>query len=357
MTNLAPPKNQAILAIEKDGHLLRTLMIVFTLALAITGASTPWFRRIAVALGFVDVPHQRKVHKDPTPLLGGIAIFAGAIIATLLTYGGRVPAQIAGPMLAGALVAVIGLLDDRLQVSPWIRLTFQALACAILITFGIHVQLPIPIWMNYLLTLLWLVGIVNAINLMDNMDGLSAGVSAVAAAFMLLAGAMNNQYLVAGLAAALLGSCLGFLRHNFTPASIFMGDAGAYFLGFWLAVLGIQLRFPENVNFVTWMVPVLILWLPIFDTTLVVVSRLRRGVHPFTGGKDHVSHRLVARGMSQREAVLVMYLLSGIFGMLALFITQASIAEGYLVGATVMGLSMYAIWRLETKQEMIVAHE
>lgn len=332
-------------------------MIVFTLALAITGASTPWFRRIAVALGFVDVPHQRKVHQDPTPLLGGIAIFAGAIIATLSAYGGRVPAQIAGPILAGALVAVIGLLDDRLQVSPWIRLTFQALSCAILIAFGIHVRLPIPIWMNYLLTLFWLLGIVNAINLMDNMDGLSAGVSAVAAAFILLAGAMNNQYLVAALAAALLGSCLGFLRHNFTPASIFMGDAGAYFLGFWLAVLGIQLRFPQNVSFVTWMVPVLILWLPIFDTTLVVVSRLRRGVHPFTGGKDHVSHRLVASGMSPREAVLVMYLLSGIVGMLALFITQASVVEGYLVGATIMALSIYAMWRLDTKQELSTANE
>lgn len=329
---------------------VKTLMIVFALALAITGASTPWFRRIAMALGFVDVPHRRKVHRNPTPLMGGIAIFAGAIVATLLVYGGRIPNQIAGPMLAGALLAGIGLLDDRRQVSPAVRLLFQFIAFTILIAFGIHVRLPVATWLNYALTLFWLVGIINAINLLDNMDGLSAGVCAVASSFMLLIGAMNDQYLVASLAAALLGACLGFLRHNFSPATIFMGDAGAYFLGFWLAVLGIQLRFPQNVSFVTWMVPVLILWVPIFDTTLVVVSRLRRGVHPFTGGKDHLSHRLVARGMSQREAVLVLYLVSGIFGMLALFITQATILEGYVVGVVILALSAYALWRLEVEQ-------
>src|SRR5690606_30123916 len=138
-------------------------------------------------------------------------------------------------------------------------------------------------------------------------------------------GAMNNQYLVAALSAALLGACLGFLRYNFAPANIFMGDAGAYFLGFWLAVLGIQLRFPQNVNFVSWMVPVMVLWIPIFDTSLVVISRLRRGVHPFTAGKDHLSHRLVEVGLGQREAVLVIYLLAGICGMVALFITEATV--------------------------------
>lgn len=330
---------------------MRSFLIIFVLALAITGVSTPWFRRTAVAMGFVDAPGSRKVHRDPTPLLGGIAIFAGAILATLLVYGGRVPQQIAGPMLAGALVATVGLIDDRRQVPPWIRLAVQFVAFLILIAFGIHVRLPVPMWLNYTLTLFWILGIINAINLMDNMDGLSAGVCGVAAAFMMLIGAMNNQYLVAALAAAILGACVGFLRYNFAPANIFMGDAGAYFLGFWLAVLGIQMRFPENVNFVTWMVPVMVLWIPIFDTTLVVISRLRRGIHPFTAGKDHLSHRLVARGMGSREAVLVIYLLAGIFGMVALFITQATLLEGYVIGATVVLLSAYAYWRLDRPGE------
>lgn len=326
---------------------MRSFIVIFILALAITGASTPWFRRTAIALGFVDSPGIRKVHHDPTPLLGGIAIFIGAIVATLIVYGGRVPQQVAGPMLAGALVATVGLLDDRRQLPPWIRLGVQFAAFLLLVAFGIHVRLPVPMWANYALTLFWTLGIINAVNLMDNMDGLSAGVCGVAAAFMMLIGAMNNQYLVAALSAALLGACLGFLRHNFAPANIFMGDAGAYFLGFWLAVLGIQMRFPQNVNFVTWMVPVMVLWVPIFDTTLVVLSRLRRGVHPFTAGKDHLSHRLVARGMGQREAVLVIYLLSGIFGMVALFITQATILEGYFIGATVLLTSAYAFFRLD----------
>jgi UDP-GlcNAc:undecaprenyl-phosphate/decaprenyl-phosphate GlcNAc-1-phosphate transferase len=178
------------------------------------------------------------------------------------------------------------------------------------------------------------------------MDGLSAGVAAVAAAFMTLLGAFNGQYLVSALAAAILGACLGFLRYNFPPAQIFMGDAGAYFLGFWLAVLGIQLRFPGNVNFVTWMVPLFVLFLPIFDTTLVTISRLRRGVHPFTGGKDHLSHRLVQRGFTPREAVLLLYLLAGAGGMVALFITEATVPEGYFVGAVVAVVAAAAIWRL-----------
>jgi UDP-GlcNAc:undecaprenyl-phosphate GlcNAc-1-phosphate transferase len=167
----------------------------------------------------------------------------------------------------------------------------------------------------------------------------------------MLLGAFNEQYLVSALAAALLGACLGFLRYNFRPARIFMGDAGAYFLGFWLAVLGIQLRFPDNVNFVTWMVPVLILGLPIFDTTLVVFSRLRRGVHPFTAGRDHTSHRLVDRGFSQREAVLILYLISGVFGMVALFITQATVVEGYFIGGVVAVVCAYAIWRMDRKSQ------
>lgn len=321
--------------------------MIFIIALAITSVSTPWFRRTAIALGFVDAPESRKVHTDPTPLLGGVAIFAGAILATLLVYGGRIPDQIAGPILAGALVAVIGLIDDRRQISPWLRLSVHVGAFLILIAFGIRVRLPVPSWLNYSLTLFWLVGIINAINLMDNMDGLSAGVSGVAAAFMMLIGALNNQHLVAALAAALLGACMGFLRHNFKPAQIFMGDAGAYFLGFWLAVLGIQLRFPQNVSFVTWMVPVMVLGLPILDTSLVVLSRLRRGIHPFVGGKDHLSHRLVARGMTQREAVLFLYLVGGIFGMVALFITQATIVEGYVIGAIVVLSCIYVIWLLE----------
>ncbi|MFH1086466.1 MAG: MraY family glycosyltransferase, partial [Chloroflexota bacterium] len=206
---------------------------------------------------------------------------------------------------------------------------------------------PYPI-LNILVTIIWVVGITSALNLLDNMDGLSAGVATVASAFFLLLAAMSGQYLVGALAAALLGACIGFLVYNVNPASIFMGDAGSLMIGFLLAAVGIKLRFPDNVRFVTWMIPVLVLGLPIFDTTLVFLSRLRRGLNPLTTpGKDHVSHRLVSLGHSQREAVLILYLAAGALGVLAMYLTQASIPEGYLVGGAVFLAGLVLLWRLE----------
>jgi UDP-GlcNAc:undecaprenyl-phosphate GlcNAc-1-phosphate transferase len=184
-------------------------------------------------------------------------------------------------------------------------------------------------------------------NLLDNMDGLSGGVGAVAAIFFLLLATMNDQYLVGALSAALLGASVGFLVYNFNPASIFMGDTGSLFLGFMLAALGIKLRFPANIDAVTWMAPVLVLGVPIFDTTLVVFSRIRRGLHPVTAGKDHTSHRLVRLGFTQREAVMALYLVGGMFGMIATFVTQANLVEAYLLGGTVFLVAVYSIWRLE----------
>lgn len=325
-----------------------TFIAVFVIALGITGFSTPWIRRLAVWLGFVDAPALRKMHSTPMPLMGGIAIFAGAFIAVLI-FARQMPTSIAGVLLAGSIVAIVGLLDDRRQLPAWVKLLGQLAGAVVLIYFGIRVRLHVPDVFNYAVTFLWLAGISNAINFLDNMDGLSAGVSGVAAGFILLLGLQNGQFLVAALAAGVIGACFGFLRHNFHPAKIFMGDAGALFLGFLLAVLGIQLRFPDNVNFVTWMVPVFILGVPIFDMGLVVFSRLRRGQSPNTAGKDHLSHRLVDRGFSQREAVLALYLLSGMFGMIGLFITRATVAEGYTIGAVVVILCAYAAWRLDRR--------
>jgi UDP-GlcNAc:undecaprenyl-phosphate GlcNAc-1-phosphate transferase len=197
-------------------------------------------------------------------------------------------------------------------------------------------------------TMLWVVGITNALNLLDNMDGLSSGVATVACIFFLLLAVMSDQYLVSSLAAALLGACVGFLYYNFNPATIFMGDSGSLFIGFMLAAVGIKLRFPDNVSFVTWMIPAVVLGLPVFDTTLVVISRLRRGLNPLSSpGKDHVSHRLVAMGATQREAVLILYLVCCALGVVAMFLTQASVAEGYFIGALLLCFAGYALWRLE----------
>lgn len=319
----------------------------FFIALAITLAGLPWVRRAALALNLVDAPSQRKAHRTPMPLLGGVGILLGAILAVLVIYRGEPEPTVLGVLLATTVVALTGLIDDYRPLPAWAKLAGQLAGFLILAAFGVRVRLPLPPVVNYGITLLWLLGITNAINFLDNMDGLSAGIAAVIASFILLLALANGQFLVAALSAALLGACLGFLRYNFPPARIFMGDVGSLFLGFLLAAMGIQLRFPDNSNFVTWMVPVFLFGLPIFDMTLVVVSRLRRGLSPNTAGRDHTSHRLVRLGFSSREAVLILYLFCGVLGMMALYITQASIVEGYLVGGIAAALALAALVWLE----------
>jgi UDP-GlcNAc:undecaprenyl-phosphate GlcNAc-1-phosphate transferase len=218
----------------------------------------------------------------------------------------------------------------------------------VLVLTGVRISVLPYEWLNIAATLLWVVFVTNAMNLLDNMDGLSSGIAAIAAVFFLLFAAMSNQYLVGALAAALVGACIGFLYYNLNPATIFMGDAGSLFLGFTLAAVGLKLRFPDNSAFVTWMVPVFVLAVPLFDTTLVIVSRLRRGQNPLTTpGKDHLSHRLARLSGNPREAVLLCYLLAGAAGVIATFITQASIPEGYILGISAALAGIYGVWRLE----------
>jgi UDP-GlcNAc:undecaprenyl-phosphate GlcNAc-1-phosphate transferase len=328
------------------------IVFVFLIALMVTAFSTPGVRRLAIWLGFVDAPAQRKLHSTPMPLLGGVAIVLGTVIALVFIFGDLAPfrsPQVRGILLASSLMAAVGLFDDRVGLPIWAKVAAQLGGVVILAAFDVHVKLPVPEWLNYAITILWVTGISNAINFLDNMDGLSAGISAVIAGFILLLGTLNEQYLVGGVAAALLGASLGFLRYNFKPARIFMGDAGSLFLGFLLAVLGIEIRFPANTNAVTWMVPVFLFAVPIFDMTLVVFSRLRRGVSPGTAGKDHTSHRLVRLGFSQREAVLILYLFAGMAGMVGIFLTQAMALEAYLIAGLLGVLALYAIWWLDTR--------
>jgi UDP-GlcNAc:undecaprenyl-phosphate GlcNAc-1-phosphate transferase len=325
-----------------------TYMLIFATALLMAIGGTPLVRRLALRLGITDRPNARKIHLDPIPLLGGVAIY-GAFIAALILFENRFRLSELISILVGAsLMSFLGVWDDRHSLSPFLKLMAQFLAASILVLTGVRVGTFPWEWLNIVVTLGWVVVITNAMNLLDNMDGLSGGVGAVAAVFFVLLAAMNDQYLVGALSAALVGACIGFLVYNFNPASIFMGDAGALFLGFVLAAVGIKLRFPDRFEIVTWMVPVLILGLPLFDTTLVIISRLRRGYNPLTTpGKDHVSHRLVAMGYTRREAVLICYLICAGLGVLALFITQASITEGYVVGSAVALAACVAIWRLE----------
>lgn len=323
-------------------------MIIGTAAFLLAVLATPAVRRVALHLGMVDRPAARKLHTKPIPLLGGVAVY-GAVIGSMLLFPGQEEwEQLAGIILGASWVALFGLWDDRFGLTPIVKLLAQGLAVAILIAVGIQISLPVPGWANIALTVLWVVGITNALNLLDNMDGLSSGVAAVAAAWIMLMAAMNGQFLVEGLAAAVLGACLGFLIYNFSNAEIFMGDSGSLFLGFLVAVLGIKLRFPSNVNWVTWMVPILVLGVPVFDTTLVFISRLRRRRNPFTTpGKDHLSHRMTRLGWTQREVVLTLYVAGSALGGIAAFVSLATPLGAYLIIAAFVILAIGAIIRLE----------
>ena len=321
------------------------LMAASALIIAIGG--TPLVRYAAMQLGILDQPSARKVHHAPVPLMGGAAIYI-AFIAALAIWGERSYVnEVVGIFVGATLVSLVGALDDSRGVGSYLKLAFQIAAACILILSGVQVRL-FDGFMDIVLTLLWVVGITNAFNLLDNMDGLSAGVATVASAFFTLLAAMSGQYLVGTLAAALGGACVGFLVYNWNPARVFMGDTGSLFLGFLLAAVGIKLRFPANSASITWMIPVLILALPIFDTSLVFISRLRRGKNPLTtAGKDHLSHRLARLSGSQREAVLLCYLVTGATGLSSIFLTQANLQEALVLGLGALVVALFALWKLE----------
>jgi UDP-GlcNAc:undecaprenyl-phosphate GlcNAc-1-phosphate transferase len=316
-------------------------------ALVIVVFVIPFVKRFAFRWGFIDTPDERKLHTKPLARLGGIAIYFGSIVALAL-FDRFYLSQLVSILLGATLVSFLGIWDDYRVLKPLVKLAGQIIAAMMLILSGIHVSfLPHPA-LNIIATLLWVVGITNALNLLDNMDGLSSGVATIACTFFFLIAVMTRQYLVASLSAALLGACLGFLYYNFNPASIFMGDSGSLFIGFILSAIGIKLRFPDNIAIVTWLVPVIVLGLPVFDTTLVVVSRLRRGLNPLVSpGKDHVSHRLVRLGLTHRETVLTLYLVCCALGAVSMFVMHASIPEGYLIGGLLLAAGMYALWRFE----------
>ncbi len=336
---------------------MSAVMAVFVAALSFALIGTPSARRLAFGVGMIAMPRSDRAHREPTAMLGGVAIYLGATVAWLLV---EIAANVVlrgwgrlhelASILAGATVmGAVGLWDDRVRLGPVAKLLPQFLAVALLVVGGVRVHLPVPLPVNIALTAVWVLYVSNAVNFSDNMDGVAAGLSAVAAAFFTLIAAMNDQYLVSALAAAVMGACLGFLRYNLPipRATIFMGDAGALFLGFVLAALGIKLRFPNNVNFVTWMVPVLVLGVPLFDTTMVFISRFRRGVSPLQGGVDHLSHRLARLGLGKLGATLTLDLMGGALGMVAVFVMQANIVESYAIGVLVLAVAGYLLWKIE----------
>ncbi len=341
------------------------IMLIFVTALFFGTAGTPLVRSIALKSGFIAVPKADRAHKEPTALMGGLAIYTAALgglvvisIFTTLLAGDAFRAQEFFSILFGAsLMAAIGLWDDRRALPAWAKLGAQVAPVTLVFLAGVQVALPfssIAPWdqgLNFLITTAWLLYITNALNYMDNADGVAIMTSATTSAIFLLIAILNGQQLVSILAAAVLGASLGFARYNLPlpKSTIFMGDSGSLFLGFLLGILGIKIRIPTNDIQITWMVPVIVLGLPIFDTTLVFISRTRRGISFFRGGVDHTTHRMARLGMNGLSVALAVSLVSGALGLIAIFVTRAAVTEAYTVGAALVVIALYLMWRLEFK--------
>lgn len=302
---------------------------------------------LAVRLEILDRPDPRKLHSAATPLLGGLAIYVAILLSMGLFLPGNVWREAAAVLGGATLLLVTGVLDDRGFLHPQVKLMgMMPLAALILVWDGIRVtswplSSYLPDWahgpVSLILTIFWIVGITAAFSILDHMDGLCAGVAAIASGFFLLLGLLQEEVLVSSLAAAVLGGALGFLKWNFKPARIFMGDGGAMFLGFMLATLGIKIGF-GNVE-TNWAVPTLILGVPVFDTALIIISRLRRGLLPFSSpGKDHTAHRLANLGLGQKGAVLSLYASGLVFGLTALIIRERS-----FYGADIWPVALFVI--------------
>lgn len=299
---------------------------ILMLSFAASVGLTPLTRRLARQIGLVDSPKAHKFHRKPTPLMGGLAIYLGFVVALLLAWrawdDSAYLLEFSVIIVGATFLAILGFVDDRKVLSPGMKTLGQlSVAIAVMIA-GVRVDLFNSSF-DWLITLFWIIGIINAINFLDNMDGLAAGVSAIVAGFIFVIAANQGQELVSALAGALCGAAIGFLLYNFNPASTFMGDLGSLVLGFVLAVLGIKLRFLSQPLTVSWLIPIMVFAIPIFDTTLVTFTRLRERRSPMQGGKDHTSHRLVYLGLSARAAVIVIYIMTGICGGAALIASLA----------------------------------
>ncbi len=336
---------------------MNTSLIAFAVGLIASMGLTVPVRQLALRVGMVDHPGPRKVHVQPMPLLGGLAIYLGVLVALLVSLGGPALTQVIGIYAGATLVAVVGILDDRGLLHHQIKL-FGAMpaAAVILLLSGIRAQVfsniwpSAPgVWADTALTLVWVVGITASFSILDHMDGLCAGVAAMASLFFAIFALQSGQLLVSTMAAAVLGAAAGFLRWNFKPAKIFMGDGGAMFLGFLMATLSLKLRpvLAAGHN-AAWLIPILILGATIFDTTLISISRTRRGFIPFTTpGKDHTAHRLANLCQSQRTAVLLMYALGAFFGLLALLISRLPATPAYAIAALAAVAVLGAVALLE----------
>jgi UDP-GlcNAc:undecaprenyl-phosphate/decaprenyl-phosphate GlcNAc-1-phosphate transferase len=360
----------------------RAILCLIPVSFLISWVITFWMRGFAVRIGFTDKPGGRKIHSNPKPLGGGIGIFWGFAIPVILGLvyvgvasppsgdafgeGSKIAAYWSGarqqtPLAVGMLVAalavhLLGLWDDKKALGPFFKLFIQ-LAVTALLVIGLNLRcltfldhaLPMGKWVSVVATVLWITAVTNAFNFLDNMDGLSGGVACVCAVAFLVAALTIGQWFVAAALALLVGSLLGFLWHNFPPAKIFMGDGGSLVTGMLLGILTVRTTYlPAGAQWPNrWyaiFAPVIVLALPLYDLLVVSAIRMAHGKSPFVGDTNHFSHRLVARGMSRRTAVLCLYLVAAATSIAAILLPHVSGYFAVLIFVqTVLILSMVAL--------------
>ena len=314
------------------------LSLALLVSIALSVALTPFARQIARALRFVAPPKEDRWHRRPTALLGGPAIVVASLGGFLVANGMKVSGVSLAWIVGGLLIASLGLLDDILRLRPATKLIGQIVAALIPLYAGLKIPVFHPL-LSFWVALFWIVGIANAFNLLDNMDGLAAGIAAIAAGFLTVHAFQAGNSGVALAAASVCGAALGFLVFNFQPASIFMGDGGSLYLGFSLATLSLMdLGNRPLASLSVVAVPLFVLAIPIFDTTLVTVLRIMNRRSIAKGGRDHSSHRLVSLGLSERRAVLTLYVLSFGAGLFSLLLPRfrASLVLLIILIATLM---------------------
>jgi|SRR5579871_475640 len=306
---------------------LRSYGLSFGVALVASTLLTLATREIARRRGWVAKPRPDRWHRKPTALYGGVGIFGGFLVAYLVHRPAKMDGDALLAVCAGGMF-MLGLVDDRFQLKPYTKLIFQILCATLFTTFGLRLQwIPNPI-VDQGLTIFWLVGVTNALNLLDNIDGAAAGIATIAGAYLIYFCHVGGRPEAAVLASAFTGAAIGFLVFNFNPASIFMGDCGSLFLGFFLGGLSLvntQIGARKNLLAVL-AVPVLLLFIPILDTTLVTISRRYHGLAVSQGGRDHTSHRLVRVGLTERQATLTLWVIAAASGATAVMVKNLSAA-------------------------------
>jgi len=321
---------------------------VLVSSLVISLILTAIVRRFAIRYGFVAQPQQDRWHKTPTALLGGIGIFLAFLLPLLFFVGGHPALQL---ILFGAfLICGMGLIDDFIHLQPYTKLIGQIVVACVFVAVGQFLGLFDWSIVILVLALVWIVGVTNAFNLLDNMDGLSAGTACIAAFSLMLAGGSTDNHLILLVCASLVGATLGFLRFNFYPAKIFMGDSGSLFLGFTLSAVALTGKWGNVTNVLfALLIPVLVLAVPIFDTGFVSLVRFFNGRPISEGGRDHTSHRLVAFGLPERTTVLLFYAMSMACGLLAVvglqsdWLVSSIIAVIMVIGLLYLGIFLSGI--------------